>query len=236
MNPGPVAAIRNGIAGALALTGVCLLLLLVAVMFSAPSPLVAKVIDRCTLPEVLVATCTIGFVLGVALTRQLPIAQKGVLPLAVAAIPLIAGVYLLDTVTKRVSVPKTIRLANPTDGTTKLHLKVPTGRGFTLGLHVSGEQPNKSSISSYKFSGRIRIAKRDSLVTDFPVGSDSTLSASGDYALTGVERNHTNGPPALSQFIRPGEDCDIQITLDPQPPPSSFFWLHWLQPVKDARR
>ena len=237
----PAAIIKSGIVGALALPGICIILIIVANLMSAALPFIAypiaKLQTKYTLEELLITSGSIGFVLGMTVRRRLPVIHKGIVPLVIAAVPLIIGAWLLNAYAIRVSIPRHMKLADCTNSVVKFHLNVPKGYDYTLGLNTSGVQqmPNGTLTSSYKFSGHIRIASGAVFITDFPFDSDRTLLIASGFILTGIKGQSTN-LPTLSGFIQAQRAYDIEITFDPPPPRSSSIWLHWLQTIKDGDR
>jgi hypothetical protein len=231
--------VKSGITGALALTGICIILFLLG--FTARTPFVSylysKTLAKCSIEGLFIATGGFGFILGLIGRRRLPIIQKGIALMAVVAIPLIIGAWLLNAYAIRVSVPHAVKLLNCTNSVVKIHLKVPKGHAYHLELNTPGVQamPNGTVTSSYKFSGHIRISNGVSLVADFPIGYDKAWLTGSCFVLTGVSFQNTN-VPMLSQFIQAQKSYDIEITFDPSPPPSSSIWLYWLQSAKDRDR
>jgi hypothetical protein len=233
------AIIKSGICGALALTGVCIILIVAANIIRVPfvAFLYAKSVAKCSPQGLFIATSALGFILGLIVRRRIPIIQKGIAPMSVAAIPLIVGAWMLNAYAIRVSVPHTMKLLDCTNSVMNIHLKVPQGHGYRLDLITSDVQstPNGSVTSSYKFSGRIRISSGASLIADFPIASDKAWVTGSDFVLTGDGFQSTK-VPTLSQFIQAQKGYDIEITFDPPPPPSSSIWLYWLQSAKDRSR
>ena len=169
--------------------------------------------------------------------RRFPIIQRGIVLLACAAIPLIASVWLLNAYAIRVSVPHTVKLLDCTNSVINFHITVPKGHAYHLELNTPEihAAPNGTVTSSYKFSGHIRISNGATLITDFPIGSDKAWLTASGFVLTGVDFQ-TPSVPQLGQLIPAQKDYDIQITLDPLPPPSSSIWLYCLQSRMDMRK
>ena len=231
-----IAIIKSGITGALALTSACIILAVVANIIRVPciAFLYAKSIAQCSLQGFFIATSGLGFILGLIIRRRLPVIQKGIAPMAVAAIPLIVGVWLLNAVSSRVEIPCQIKLADCTNGTVIIHTRIPKGRNHHLVLATPEIQMMKdgSLKSSFRFSGRIRILSNGVLTVEIPIDSDSTWLTPDGFVLTGVGFHNTNSPP-LSRVIQAQKDYDIEITFHPPPSTSSSIWLYWKQAVKD---
>jgi hypothetical protein len=231
--------VKSGITGALALTGICIILFIIgyATRGSFVSYLYAQTFAKCSLEGLFIATSGLGFILGLIIRRRLPIIQKGIAPMAVAAIPLIVGACLLHTVAKHFSLPHSIKLLDCTNSEVDIQLKAPKGHGYQFELLTPGTQtttPNGSKISSYKFSGHIRISSGTTLIADLPVSPDKIEFISSGFILAGVDSQNTTVP--LGQFLQSQKDYSIKITFDPPPPPSSSIWLYWLQSRMDIER
>lgn len=231
--------IKSGVTGALALTSICIILFAVGLVVREPfiSRLYSETLAKCSFEGTLIAAMGVGFVLGLVMRRRFPIIQRGIVLLACAAIPLIAGVWLLNAYAIRVSVPHTVKLLDCTNSVINFHITVPKGHAYHLELNTPEihAAPNGTVTSSYKFSGHIRISNGATLITDFPIGSDKAWLTASGFVLTGVDFQNTS-VPQLGQFIQAQKDYDIQITLDPLPPPSSSIWLYCLQSRMDMRR
>jgi hypothetical protein len=230
------AIIKSGITGALALTGICIILFIIGLTVRIPFvfEFYSKTLARCSLESLFITTSGLGFILGLIVRRRLPIIQRGIAPIAVAAIPLIFGAWLLDDVGKRISVPQIMKLADCTNSTVIVHFKVPKGHAYHLELITPGVQamPNGTVTSSYKFSGRIRISNGASMVADLPIGSDKAWLTASCFVLTGVGLQNTNVPP-LSKFIQSHKSYNFEISFEPPPPPGSSIWLYCLVSARD---
>jgi len=229
--------VKCGFTGAIALTGICILLILLGSVIRTPfiTHLYGITFAKCSFKGLCIGASGLGFILGVILRRRLPFMQKGIVPIAVAAIPLIIGVWLLNAYTIRASIPHAVKLADCTNSTVNLHLKVPKGHAYQLELITPAVKgmPDGTVTSSYKFSGTIRISNGTTSVADFPISSDKSWLTASCFVLTGVGSLNGAVPP-LSQFIQPQKDYDVQITLNPPPPPSTAIWLYWLQSKMDT--
>jgi hypothetical protein len=215
--------VKSGITGALGLMGICIILIIVANTIRLPliALLYEKTIAKCSLQGLFLAVGSFGFIFGLLVRRRLPVIQKGVAPMAIAAVPLIFGVWLLDSWVARVSVPKTIKLSDCTNSMIEIQLKAPKGHGYQFELLTPEAQTTTNGliISSYKFSGRIRILKGTSVIADLPIVPDKVEFIESGFILAGADTQ--NNTVSLGQFLQPQKDYDIQITLDPRPPPSS---------------
>jgi len=231
--------IKSGITGALALTGICILLIIFAnaIRVEFISHLYAQSVAKCSPKNLLIGSSAIGFLLGLVVRRRFPAIQKGIAPIAIAAIPVIVGAWLIDSCAAHVSSPYSMKLADCTNRVVDIQLKAPKGHGYQFQLHTPEARtttPNGLMVSSYKFSGRIRISNGTALIADLPIDPDKVEMIESGFVLAGVDSQSTTVP--LGQFLQPQKDYDIKITFDPPPPPSSSIWLYWLQSRRDTER
>jgi len=230
--------VKSGIIGALALTGICIILFIISFAIREPfiSHLYSKTFAKCSLKGLFIATTGLGFILGIIARRRLTLKSEIIL-IAVFSVPLIIGAWMLDAIGMRVSVPHTMKLSDCTNGVLNIHLMVPKGHVYHLELNTPAVQtmPNGTVTSSYKFSGHIRISSKASLVTDFAISSDTAWLIPSGFALTDPSWQNTNSL-SLGRFIQSQKDYDIQVTLDPPPPPASSIWLYWVQSRMDMQR
>jgi hypothetical protein len=231
--------IKSGIIGALVLNGICIILFFIgfAVRGSFVSYLYSRTLAKCPLEGLFIAISGIGFIIGLVMKRRFPRIQRGIAPLAGVAIPLVIGAWLLHAYAIRVSVPHTMKLSDCTNSTVSIHLEVPKGHAYHLELNTPEVQakPDGTVSSTYKFSGHIRISSGASLIADLPIGSDKAWLTASGFVLTGAGLQNT-AVPAVGQFIQPQKNYDIQITLNPPPPPLTSVWLYWLQSRIDMER
>lgn len=230
--------VKSGVTGALALTGICIILFLIGFAYRGQfiSHLYQKTFARCSLEGLFITTSSLGFILGIIARRRLT-RKNEIILIAVFSVPLIIGAWLLHTVADSVSVPHSIKLLDCTNSVMNLHLVVPKGHAYHLELITPAIQaaPNGTVTCSYKFSGYIRISNGTNLIADFPIGSDKAWLTASCFVLTDAGLQNTNAS-SLSQFIQAQKDYDIQIILNPPAPPSSSIWLYCLQNRKDMRR
>ena len=145
------------------------------------------------------------------------------------ALPTLIVAWFIYATGIRVSTPHSIKLADYTSNAISIHLQVPKGHAYQLELQVPGIQfspSNGKSVSSYKFSGHLRILTAGAQFADLSIGSDKAWLIRSGYVLTGVGLQNTNVLP-LSDFIQSDKSYDFEISLDPAPPPSSSIWLFW---------
>lgn len=175
--------------------------------------------------------------------KDLPFIQKNLFPVGVMAISLIVGAWFFHAYVIRIEIPKKIKLADCTNSPVKIYLKAPAGRKYFLVLDTPQIEvaTNGKLISSYTFSGRIRIAKDNKVIADMPIASDHALltmlnnaDSPYGYELTGFSED-TN-MPSLSGLVQARANYDLEINFNPTPPPSSSIWLHWLQTAKDQKQ
>lgn len=202
--------IKSGILGALALTGICIILFIVgfAVRGSFVSYLYSKTLAKCSLESLFIATSGIGFILGLVMRRRFPKIQRGITPLAGAAIPLIAGAWLLYTYASYSEIVRSAKLADCTN-TTAIHLKVPKGHYYRFILVVP-------SGSTNAFSGRMNISDGELTVTNFYIGFDQTEQQ--------------------GNFLQAETNYNINISFDRPPPPSTSIWLYWREGYRDRHK
>lgn len=232
---------KAGISGALAFTGICLLLIIFVNVFSRTMPritfVLVKLLQDWPLGTLCLITACIGFILGALVIRRFfPRVQKGMAPMAIAAIPLILGAWAFNAVAIRVSVPQSMKVGDCTNSVLDAHITIPQGHGYLLVLNASDLQSptNDFASSSYKFAGSISIFDGASLLTNFPIGSDKAWLSGSKFFLTGAGAQNTNAP-SLSQIVQAGKDYNVRIIMSPQPPPSSSIWLHWRQAARDMK-
>jgi hypothetical protein len=236
---GLVAAVKDGIVGALAFSGFCLVLIIVANVFRHTLPVVACFLNylarECTLAELLTTAGCVGFVFCVLVRRRLRSIQSGMLPLAVAAIPLIIGAWLLDDFAGRVSIAQNAKLTDFTNNPVNIEFQTPRGHGFVLTLEVPDIKMDGGSgvsRSAYVFSGRVRVVSKENTIADFPVSSQQATLTSRGFILTGVSGWNTNAPD-LTKLIKSHSAYQLEVFLNPAPPQSSALWLSWRQAARD---
>jgi hypothetical protein len=149
----------------------------------------------------------------------------------ILCIALILAIRQFNKIVDHIEFRREMKLADCTNSTLKVHLKIPKGGSLCLVL-VTPSSP--SNI----FSGHIRISSGASSNIDFPISSDSARQSSfqgvSNFSLTGGFQN-TN-QPLLSQFVQAQRDYDIEFAFDIPPSPSSSVWLRWLQASIDFRQ
>ena len=222
--------LKSGLVGALVLSGICIVLFLLVFAYRSEfiSRLYQETFVKCTFQGLLIATSGIGFILGIVARRHLTLKREVIL-IAVFSIPLLIGAWMLNSVGIRVSIPHSLKLADCTNNVVNIHLQVPKGHGYQLELQVPEIQfspSNGKSVSSYKFSGHLRILTAGAQLADLSIGSDKAWLSGSGYVLTGVGLQNTNVPP-LSDFIQSNRSYDFEISLEPTPPASSSVWLYW---------
>jgi hypothetical protein len=238
-----IGIIKSGLVGALAFTGIIFIWVIVSIFRGPRAP--AIITTHFDSPKVdfakeaLTVIVCIGFMMGVLLRRHFPIMQRRflllVIPLFMVVVPLGFGICLLHEMAMGTELPPVnLKLADVTNSTTNIHLKVPKGHGYYLELAMPDmrREPNGDSVSSYKFLGRICISNETSLVADFPISSDKAFLDSSGFVLTGGGVANTNGP-VLSKFLQTQKDYDIEIILNPPPPPLTSIQLRWWQAYRD---
>jgi hypothetical protein len=202
--------IKSGITGALALIGICIILFIIGFAFRGQhvSYLYQKTFARCSFEWLFITTGGIGFILGLVMRQRFPIIQRGIVLLACAAIPLIAGAWLLYTFASYSEIVRSMKLADCTN-TMTIHLKVPRGHYYRFMLAVPPGSTNA-------FSGRLNISDGESTVTNFYIGFDQS-EQQGD-------------------FLQAETNYDIKISFDQPPPPSTSIWLYWREGYRDRHR
>lgn len=222
--------LKSGFVGALALTGICIVLFLFGFAYRNEfiSRLYQETFAKCTFQGLFIGTGGMGFILGVMLRRYLSL-KKEIILIAVFSIPLIVGAHFIHAYAIRVAIPHSLKLADCTNGLMNIHLKIPRGHAYHLALNIPEVQflpRSGKSVSSYKFSGHLRILTAGAQFADLSIGSDKAWLTRSGYVLTGVGLQNTNVLP-LSDFIQSDKSYDFEISLDPAPPPSSSIWLYW---------
>jgi hypothetical protein len=233
-----VAVTKSGVTGALALAGAFIILIIALTLTSTSLPWTAHIYQEslatCTLSFLLTMVTGTGFILGIILRRRLPVLKKGFAPMVVAAIPMIIGTWFVYQYATRVEFPRKMKLAEDANGTFKFHLKIPSGRYYSMKLFVPGIQhlPNGKAVSTYTFSGHISISNNAGLIADFPLDSSHIPPSSDGFILAGAGVKNSD-LPALNKFIQASRDYDIKVSLNPPPPPASSLWLCWQQTYRD---
>jgi hypothetical protein len=222
--------LKSGFVGALALSGICIVLFLFGFAYRNEfiSHLYQETFARCSLQGLFIATGGIGFILGIIVRRRLTLKKEAVL-VAVFSIPIILGAWVLDAIGSRVSTPHAVKLADCTNQVMNIHVRTPRGHAYQLELHVPEIQfvpSSGKSVSSYKFSGHLRVSTAGAQLADLPIGSDIACLTESGFVLTGVGLQNTNAPP-LNQFLQSGKDYDFEIGLIPPPPTNASIWLYW---------
>jgi hypothetical protein len=168
----------------------------------------------------------LGFILGYFLPAQFWKRCPEIV-VSFSAVFLVIGCMLFLVGTHK-SIPFETKLADCTNGIVNIHLHVPKGHRYALELDAPGttRMTNGSLISSYKFTGTIRIKSGTSLIADVPMNSDKMMVFPSSYFLTGGPKTDI---PDLNQFIHSGNNYDLEIKFDPPPPPSSSVSLYWMQ-------
>jgi hypothetical protein len=154
---------------------------------------------------------------------------------AILAVMLILGCVFFVFRT-HLSFPHEMKLADCTNGVVNIRLNVPKGHNFALLLNVPGSvgMTNGSLVSSYKFTGHIRIKSRNSLIIDIPINSDKMSPISSGFILTGG--GFQPNIPSLNQLIQTQKEYDLEIEFNPPPPPSSSISLYWKENAAEKAR
>lgn len=164
--------------------------------------------------------------------KQKYIIEVAVVFIAVVCAGAIFCAWLVHTYAGYIGIPQSIKIAECTNSTTKVHFKFPKGHNYHLVLGTA-------SVPSDSFSGRIDITSGTSSVVSFPIRPEpvywlKNYGVPFGFSLTGDAIN-TNSP-ILSKFIYAQKDYDIRITFNQSPPLSTEIWLYWLQASKDKGR
>ena len=186
----------------------------------------------------LIAIVCASLILGILLIRCLPIIQRTfyllVILLVMAVVPLGLVTWWLHEAAMGIDLsPLNLKLADCTTNVVNIHLKIPAGHDYSLGL-ITGTKKlkNRKISSSYTFSGHLRISSNGALIADLPIGSDKAWQNGSWFGLTGVGIQNTNVPP-LSKFIQSHKSYDFEISFEPTPPPGSSIWFYCLVSGRD---
>ncbi len=153
---------------------------------------------------------------------------------AVAGFSLTLLAWWLYVVAAHTTVPHSIKLADCTNSTLKVHLKVPKGNSYSLVLAAPGSEV--MGKFPYKFEGRVQISDGTLTIIEFPIGSDFLVPCNWLPNTAGFILTHGTNCIDLSRVIRPQIDYSIEFFFDVPPPSSTAIWLHWLQTVKNSER
>lgn len=204
--------IVSGIAGALVLTGIGIVVMIAGNALGSPMQFVSDFFahfgSKHTAAGFFAMTGSVGFILGLIVNRCFPKIQTRINLLAVWAIPLILGSWLLNAYIIRVAVPQKMKLVDYVGGSVKIHLAVPKGRKYCLVFVTQSNLVNK-------LSGRINILEGANVVTNLTIEPGQTM-----------ER---------CDFFHALTNYDMEINFDNVPPSSVSVWLHWLQTGKDKQ-
>ncbi len=209
--------IAGGVTNAVALIGVSVVLVLLISGAGAELPFVGNIITEWTKQwtlegvfTVFFASGIVGFILGILFGKKyFHLTRKWFSAAIIGGIPMIVCLWLFFTYAGGVQIPHEIKLADCTNSTIKVHLRVPKGSYYRVILAVP-------SSSTNTFSGHVNISDGVSVVTNFPVSSDAT------------GKN--------CDFIHAQRDYDFEFTFDQLPPPLTSVWLRWEQAYKDRDR
>jgi len=199
--------IKSGITGALALTGLCIILFILGYAVRNPfiSRLYSATFAKCTFEGLFIATSGFGFILGILARRRLTLKNEVVL-IAAFSVPVIIGAWWLHTLASYSVYVGKMKLADCTNSVTSIHLKAPRGHDFRFTLTVP-------SATTNTLSGHIEILDGKSTVTNF---------------LIGIQRAEQQ-----CDFLHGQTNYDINIFFDQPPPPSTSIWLYWKEGYKD---
>ena len=154
-----------------------------------------------------IIVASVGVIVGAMAGWRCPkLSQKWFAPASMIGIPAILFGWFLYTYASHVETPRSMKFIECTNRTIKVALKVPKGRHHYL---VFVMPPDSTNI----ILGRVSISNGMSTITNFPIGSAQAK--------------------VRCDFLRAQTNCDIEITFEQQPPPSTSIWLHWLQAYKD---
>lgn len=175
------------------------------------------------------------------LLRRFSMIQRKLVPLVIALVivlfPFGFGLWWLHEMwMKTEQLPLELKLADCTNNMLHIHLEIPIGHAYQLELKGPGigVLTRGEWMSSYKFSGHMRVLYHGSLLADVPISSDKAWLTGSSYVLTGAGIQNTNVPP-LSKFIQPNRTYDFEISFEPPPPPASSVWLYWLRSGTDTQ-
>src|SRR6266550_977878 len=120
--------IKSGIVGALALSGICVILFAIgyAVRNQFISRLYAETFAKCSFEGLFITTSGLGFILGIIARRRLTLKYELAL-IAALSVPIIVGAWLLHAATTHFSLPHSIKLIDCTNSVVDIHLKAPKG-------------------------------------------------------------------------------------------------------------
>lgn len=182
---------------------------------------------------------SVGFILGLLSRRRFPVIQSGPLPMIIASALLIIALgwrgLLVHKMWQNTELPPgNLKLSECTNDAINVHLKIPAGHDYQLGLQIPESQASAdgNSNSNYVFSGSLRIFSNEVLLARIPISSDKEERNGSWYALTGAGLQHTNLPP-LSKFVQPNKDYEFIFSFEPAPPTNASIWLYYLRSFKD---
>lgn len=209
----------GGVTGALLSAGIVLILMILISGYGPALPyfrignIIEKYKQTWTLENVYSTVAVagiIGFLIGTVVGwKHSPLIQKWFGPTVSLGIPVILFGWFLHVYASYVEVPQNLKLADCSNSTTKIHLKIPKGRYYRIVLALP-------SGSTNIFSGRINISDEISTITNLSIGSSQTEQQ--------------------CNFLHAQSNYDLEITFDHSPPPSTSIELHWLQTQRDKAK
>jgi len=238
--------IWGGITGALLFTGIYIVLIIATSyagnLLPASGPSIQKFfgMDKWTFEgiyKVFIIVAGVGVVSGVLVGWRCPqMTQKIFTPAACLGVPALLVGWFLYGYSTHIETPRSMKLTNCTNGIIEFSFRVPKGRSYNFVLATPGV--GMVLNPPYTFSGDIQIMGETNLPIDFPIGSElaqqcNWLERDGipySFALTGSRNTNC---PSLDRLIHGAKDYHVKIVFSQPPPPSTSFWLHWLQAYKD---
>jgi len=176
----------------------------------------------------------LGFVLGnIAYRRN--IYQSILNFLAAFSIPILVGAFMLNAFSNRIAFPHSLKLGDCTNSVLRYSFETARGHGYFLTLYVPKSQSmlaSTNTISSFKFTGNLRISTGGNQLVDMALDSDRAWLTDSSYVLTGLGSNNTNSPP-LDNYMRSHNNYDLEIILNPPPPSGSSMWMSWKESKMD---
>jgi hypothetical protein len=170
--------------------------------------------------EIFLAVILLGLFLGWCFPAKIKKYCPALFVAWSVALFLLANLYL--AIGEHKEIPQEMKLVDCSGKTLNIRLAAPKGRRYGLVLEglPEGRMTNGNYISSYKFTGHLRITTRPSETIQIPLDSDTMSASPGELNL---------GPVNL----RAGKDYDLQIEFDPPPPTASFISFYWAQSYAD---
>ena len=130
-------------------------------------------------------------------------------------------------------IPRSIKLADCTNGTLRFSFTVPPGDSYNFALGIGGTK-NIADLKQPDYRGRLQITDGQKQVFDLDFDSQQSRTAFwmrrkdeiAGYTFTLPRRE---GQQSLDSVLTPKRKYEVVVTFSSPPPTGSSFWLTWRQ-------